>query len=226
MRFVAAAGHISNVATVLAELSEKLDSAALAKLADFYAVPEVQRCGYLLEHLGEHDLAGVSRRLPFHPGADDRRLRDEERDRLADRSLPAEKKDMVSRDRVAAPAGIAAPSPAAEPQLAAKAESASRMRIGQAVSPCESARTLAAEGRLREAETAQRACLAQDPSAPTQEKGLIFLAELLDRQARFAEADSVITEVGKQFPQSRPLDLYRQQRPMVQKQQMPAPVTR
>ena len=88
------------------------------------------------------------------------------------------------------------------------------------------ARTLAAQERLREAETAQRECLAQDPSAPTQEKGLIFLAELLDRQSRFAEADAVITEVHRQFPQSRPLDLYRQQRPMVQKQQMPAPVTR
>jgi hypothetical protein len=181
----------------------------------------------------------------------------EERDRLADRSLPAEKKDMLSRDRVAAPAGIAAPSPAAEPQLAAKAESASRMKIAKdrfaaeappamsvgksrttadlsspasdsrrSASPCESARTLAAEGRLREAETAQRACLAQDSSAPTQEKGLIFLAELLDRQARFAEADSVIREVDRRYPQSRPLDLYRQQRPMVQKQTAPVPVTR
>lgn len=119
-------------------------------------------------------------------------------------------------------AGAAAP--VMEPKLAAKAESASGMRMEK--DPCEMARTLAAQGRLREAETAQRACLAQDPSPPTQEKGLIFLAELLDRQARFAEADAVITEVHRQFPKSLPLDLYRQQRPMVQKQQMPVPVTR
>jgi predicted transcriptional regulator of viral defense system len=57
VRFLAAAGHASNVATVLSELSEKLDPAALAKIADSYAAPEVQRCGYLLEQLGEQDLA-------------------------------------------------------------------------------------------------------------------------------------------------------------------------
>ena len=119
-----------------------------------------------------------------------------------------------------------APPAETEPQLAAKAESASGMRTERASSPCELARTLAAQERLREAEAAQRECLAQDPSPPTQEKGLIFLAELLDRQARFAEADAVLTEVHSQFPKSLPLDLYRQQRPMVQKQQMPVPVTR
>ena len=85
---------------------------------------------------------------------------------------------------------------------------------------------LAAQERWREAESAQRACLARDPSAPAQEKGLVFLAELLDRQARFADADAVIAEVDRQFPQSRALDLYRQQRPMVQKQPMTAPGTR
>ena len=57
VRFAAAAGHTSNVAIVLGELSEKLDPAALGKLADSYAVAEVQRCGYLLEHLGEYDPA-------------------------------------------------------------------------------------------------------------------------------------------------------------------------
>jgi len=56
VRFAAASGHASNVATVLGELSEKLDPAALVKLADSYAVPDVQRSGYLLEQLGEHDL--------------------------------------------------------------------------------------------------------------------------------------------------------------------------
>ena len=93
-------------------------------------------------------------------------------------------------------------------------------------SPCELARTLADQGRLRDAEVAQRACLAQDRSAPAQEKGLVFLAELLDRQERFAEADAVIADVDRQFPQSRPLDLYRQQRPLVQKQPKAVPVTR
>lgn len=57
VRFSAAAGHAGNVVTVLGELSEKLDPSALAKLADFYAVPEVQRSGYLLEQLGEYELA-------------------------------------------------------------------------------------------------------------------------------------------------------------------------
>ena len=65
-----------------------------------------------------------------------------------------------------------------------------------------------------------------DLDAPSREKGLVFLAELLDRQGRFAEADAVIAEVDRQYPQSRPLDLYRQQRPMVQKQPMTAPLTR
>jgi hypothetical protein len=93
-------------------------------------------------------------------------------------------------------------------------------------SPCELARTLADQRRLRDAEVAQRACLAQDRSAPAQEKGLVFLAELLDRQERFAEADAVIADVDRRFPQSRPLDLYRQQRPLVQKQPKAVPVTR
>lgn len=96
----------------------------------------------------------------------------------------------------------------------------------RAPSPCEMARTLSAQERLREAEAAQRECLAQDPAPPTQEKGLIFLAELLDRQARFAEADEVLTEVHRQFPKSLPLTLYRQQRPTVQKQHTPAPAAR
>jgi hypothetical protein len=151
-----------------------------------------------------------------------------ERDRLPDRPL-SDAKERTSRDRAAAPAGIDAPSPATEPQLAAKAESASGMKMAKdprAASPCELARTLAAREHWREAEAAQRACLAQDRAAPAQEKGLVFLAELLDRQERFAEADAVIKEVDRQFPESRPLDLYRQQRPMVRKQPMADPVAR
>jgi hypothetical protein len=191
----------------------------------------------------------------------------EERDRLADRSMPAGT-DEASRDRAAAPAAAGVPpspppmtsrgAPAGSPQgiapdgmppemqtgrkertgevarmperqVTAKAESASgKMMAKEAgdASPCERARTLAARERWRDAEAAQRACLSQDRSAPTQEKGLVFLAELLDRQERFAEADAVITEVDRRFPQSRPLYVYRQQRPMVQKQPTPTPVPR
>jgi tetratricopeptide (TPR) repeat protein len=119
--------------------------------------------------------------------------------------------------------------PMAEPQGAAKATSTGGMRMASdpsAETPCELARTLAERDRFREAEAAQRACLAQDPSAPAREKGLVFLAELLDRQARFAEADAVIAEVDRQYPQSRPLGIYLQQRPMVQKYPSTAPVTR
>ena len=108
----------------------------------------------------------------------------------------------------------------AEQEVSGKAKSASGMRIAKETSPgshCELARTLAERERFREAEVAQRACLAGDLPEPEREKGLVFLAELLDRQARFAEADAVLAEVERLYPQSRPLDLYRQQRPMVQK---------
>lgn len=57
VRFAPAAGHLSNVATVLGELAEKLDPIALAELASSYAVPEVQRLGFLLERVGEPALA-------------------------------------------------------------------------------------------------------------------------------------------------------------------------
>jgi len=122
-----------------------------------------------------------------------------------------------------------AAAPMAEQQGAGKATSASGMRVAKEASPgspCELARALAERERFREAEAAQRACLAQNPSAKAQERGLVFLAELLDRQARFAEADAVITDVDRQFPQSRPLELYRRQRPTVQRQPTAVPVTR
>ena len=224
----------------------------------------------------------VARRVPPPAGANERfaTVTREERDRLADRSLPAGNEE-ASRDRAAAPAATSVPSPPpmttsrrapdgqgwpgagtgrdatdsvapaagsppapadggtsgmeaerkkmAEQQAAGKAKSASGMRIAKetsAGSPCELARTLAAQERWRDAEDAQRACNAGDLDEPSREKGLVFLAELLDRQARFAEADAVITEVDRRFPKSRPLDLYRQQRPMVQKQPMEVPVTR
>jgi hypothetical protein len=192
----------------------------------------------------------VSRRVPPPATADERlaTVTREERDRLADRSPPGGSEE-ASRDRAAAPAAIGVPSPPvnaadgmppgspaerkkmtgaaapmAERQASDMAKSAAGMRMP--TSPCELARTLAARERWKAAEDSQRACLAGDPDAPAREKGLVFLAELLDRQARFAEADAVIAEVDRTFPQSRPLDLYRQQRPMVQKQPVPVPGTR
>jgi predicted transcriptional regulator of viral defense system len=57
VRFPAAAGHLNNVATVLGELAEKLDATSLAELAAQYATPDVQRLGYLLDLVGEKDLA-------------------------------------------------------------------------------------------------------------------------------------------------------------------------
>lgn len=53
------AGGLDNVATVLAELAEKLDGAALASLAPLSPVPWAQRLGYLLEQVGAGDKAEV-----------------------------------------------------------------------------------------------------------------------------------------------------------------------
>jgi len=55
--YFAASGYAGNVATVLSELSEKLETTALVELADIYATPEVQRIGYMLEKLGQHNLS-------------------------------------------------------------------------------------------------------------------------------------------------------------------------
>jgi hypothetical protein len=89
---------------------------------------------------------------------------------------------------------------------------------GNSVPPgiCEEARALAGEGRLKDAESAQRVCLARDDSPAAQENGLVFLAELLDRQRRFAEADAIVEEAQKRFPGSRPLERYQQRRSQVQ----------
>jgi predicted transcriptional regulator of viral defense system len=57
VRFPAAAGHLNNVATVLGELAEKLDAAKLAERAPKYSAPDLQRLGYLLDLVGQQDLA-------------------------------------------------------------------------------------------------------------------------------------------------------------------------
>lgn len=57
IRFADAAGHLSNVATVLSELAERIDRVRLANLATVYGAPETQRLGFVLDQLGQHDLA-------------------------------------------------------------------------------------------------------------------------------------------------------------------------
>jgi len=89
VRYPAGAGHLSNAATVLAELAERVDVDALAALAPLVRIPDVQRLGYLLETVGEHRLARPlaewlhtrsPRVVPLRPGslaeaAPDRRWR-------------------------------------------------------------------------------------------------------------------------------------------------------
>lgn len=57
IRYPKACGHWGNVATVLVELAEQIDASKLAGLAALAPRPAVQRLGYLLERLGEIDLA-------------------------------------------------------------------------------------------------------------------------------------------------------------------------
>ncbi|MHB8782476.1 MAG: zf-HC2 domain-containing protein [Desulfobacteria bacterium] len=147
-------------------------------------------------------------------------------DRMAEQQAAGKAKSAPGM-RMANDQSVEAPPPMSYGKTRLEAGSSSLASASSRVaSPCELARTLAERGRIRDADAAQRTCLAGDLDAPSREKGLVFLAELLDRQARFSEADAVIAEVEKRYPQSRPLDLYRQQRPMVQKQPKAVPVTR
>lgn len=57
VRYQAAAGQLSNAATVLAELAERIDAQALVRIAHLVRLPDVQRLGYLLDAVGESDLA-------------------------------------------------------------------------------------------------------------------------------------------------------------------------
>ena len=58
VRYQAGAGHLSNAATVLAELAERIDADALVGIAPLLRLPDVQRLGYLLEAVGEGGIAG------------------------------------------------------------------------------------------------------------------------------------------------------------------------
>lgn len=92
VRYVAEAGHLNNVATVLAELSESMDPERLEELARSARAPDVQRLGYLLDRvqLFEHAnrLAGAlatrtHRRVALDPGVDDAGVEVERRFRVA-----------------------------------------------------------------------------------------------------------------------------------------------
>jgi len=57
VRYPGAAGHLSNVATVLSELAEKMNSEALLELAPLFKLPDVQRLGHLLDLVDQNVLA-------------------------------------------------------------------------------------------------------------------------------------------------------------------------
>jgi len=57
IRHAHASGHLSNVATVLAELGEAIDPEKLVSSAALASRPEVQRAGYLLQLVGLESLA-------------------------------------------------------------------------------------------------------------------------------------------------------------------------
>lgn len=53
IKYVKAAGSLNNAATVLAELSNKINPIQLVNIASLYDLPTLQRVGYLLEKFGE-----------------------------------------------------------------------------------------------------------------------------------------------------------------------------
>ncbi len=57
VRYQAAAGHLSNIATVLGELAERIDAKVLVGNAHLVKLSDVQRLGYLLDAVGKDDLA-------------------------------------------------------------------------------------------------------------------------------------------------------------------------
>lgn len=57
VRYPEAAGHLSNAATVLAELAERLDARKLVDVAPLVRLPDVQRLGYLLDAVGQSEVA-------------------------------------------------------------------------------------------------------------------------------------------------------------------------
>jgi predicted transcriptional regulator of viral defense system len=70
VRFAAASGGLGNVASVLTELAERLDTDALRDLAAARPTHEVQRLGYLFDAIGRPRLAD-----PLARGLAGRRVR-------------------------------------------------------------------------------------------------------------------------------------------------------
>lgn len=70
LRYPQAAGGLDSIATVLSDLTSRIDAAQLATLAVRAEKPVVQRLGYLLDWLGHQDLSAplletLSARAPF-----------------------------------------------------------------------------------------------------------------------------------------------------------------
>ncbi len=77
VRFRSSGGHLSNVATVLAELAEIIVAKELVNIASLVRLPDVQRLGYLLDLVDKSKLADPlakwldtrkPRAVPLHPG--------------------------------------------------------------------------------------------------------------------------------------------------------------
>jgi hypothetical protein len=82
LRYIEGAGHLGNVATVLAELAEKMDAERLAQVARTESeLPTAQRLGHLLDQVGARDTASSlaawieERRPRFVPLRADRSVR-------------------------------------------------------------------------------------------------------------------------------------------------------
>ncbi|MEW6745467.1 MAG: type IV toxin-antitoxin system AbiEi family antitoxin [Planctomycetota bacterium] len=77
VRYQGGAGHLSNSAMVLSELAERLDARALVAIAPLVRLPDVQRLGYLLDAIGQTEVAAPlaewlaaqrPRATPLRPG--------------------------------------------------------------------------------------------------------------------------------------------------------------
>lgn len=89
VRFVKAAGHLDNIATVIAELLPSVEASRLLKAVKVRNdLPSAQRLGYVLDRLRAKKLAGplhewIGRRelraIPLHPGRVDRGAREDPR---------------------------------------------------------------------------------------------------------------------------------------------------
>jgi predicted transcriptional regulator of viral defense system len=69
LRYPRAAGGLDNVATVLADLTEKIDGNQLAALSAHAERPVVQRLGYLLDRLGHQERAAAMHAALMDRGA-------------------------------------------------------------------------------------------------------------------------------------------------------------